>query len=315
MAVVFTLQSQNVSYDRDQFTATAVYAVYDDAGAMLTTQSIISSAGLTTVLGAAGTTGSALNSFGTYLNGTGTGTSSYSKLNYSGYTLANSDGGAAWTLTVNFGSAQSSYIPTAVARDIVPENQPGFTAIEMGIKAASVPTWRSGATQPATDALRDYPSEIDISGTAVDQAGEPVDKFVNVLTFTVRNVISGRPSNWSTIAYHTNTRNNAAFSIAGFSAATGTLLFIGAQVSRVGPNAYEVAYSFAYDDMYHLRQVPKVDSTGKTVLGIISGASLTTTAATLDANPDHPRYAGIVFWKQPFPSRTDFTALNISGLT
>ena len=309
MTIQYKLASQVVNFDRDQFSATAVYHLFDDASALLTVGGIVADSGLTTLLGSGA--GSAYQSFGTgYLAST-----TYPKLRYAGYTLQNDEGGAKWTLTVNFDSAQSSYSPSAVAKDTVPENQPGFTAIEMGIKAASVPTWRSGATQPASDALRDYPSEIDIAGTAVDQAGEPVDKFVNVLTFTVRNVISGRPSNWSTIAYHTNTRNDAAFSIAGFTAATGTLLFIGAQVSRVGPNAYEVAYSFAYDDMFHLRQVPKVDSTGKTVLGIISGASLTTTAATLDANPDHPRYAGIVFWKQPFPSRTDFAALNISGLT
>ena len=169
MAVVFTLQSQNVAYDRDQFTATAVYAVYDDAGALLTTQNIISSAGLTTVLGAAGTSGSALNSFGTYLNGTGAGTSSYSKLNYSGYTLANSDGGAAWTLTVNFGSAQSSYGPTAAAKDITPENQPGFTAVEMDISAAIVPTFRvDNYSLPSGAGISNPGRTIDVPVASID---------------------------------------------------------------------------------------------------------------------------------------------------
>jgi len=311
MAVVFKLQSQNVAYDRDQFTATAVYAVYDDAGALLTTQNIISSAGLTTVLGAAGTSGSALNSFGTYLNGTGTGTSSYSKLNYSGYTLANADGGAAWTLTVNFGSAQSSYVPTAVAKDIVPENQPGFTAVEMDISAAIVPTFRVDNYSLPAGAAISNPGETDIGGKPVDQAGEPIDAFVSTLRFTLRNVMNGRPSSTllGNLASQTNTRNSAGVTIAGFTCPAGTLLFTGAQISRVGPNAYEITYSMAYDKDYHLRQVAKVDSTKQVVMGILSGGSLTTTAATLDADPNAQRYAGVVMWKQPFPGTSDFSGL------
>lgn len=311
MAVVFTLQSQNVAFDRDQFTATAVYAVYDDAGAMLTTQSIITSAALTTVLGAAGTSNSALNSFGAYLNGTGTGTSSFSKLNYSGYTLANSDGGAAWTVTVNFGSAQSSYVPSAAAKDITPENQPGFTAVEMDITAAIVPTFRvNNYTLPSGGSIS-TPTEGDIGGTPVDQAGEPIDAFVSNVRFTLRNVMNGRPTAalLGNLASQTNTRNSSSVTIAGFVCPADTLLFTGAQISRVGPNAYEITYSMAYDKDYHLRQVAKVDSSKQPVMGIISGGSLTTTAATLDANPDSPRYAGVVMWKQPFPGTSNLSAL------
>lgn len=311
MAVVFTLQSQNVAYDRDQFTATAVYAVYDDAGALLTTQNIISSAGLTTVLGAAGTTGSALNSFGTYLNGTGTGTSSYSKLNYSGYTLANSDGGAAWTLTVNFGSAQSSYGPTAAAKDITPENQPGFTAVEMDISAAIVPTFRVDNYTLPSGADINNPGESDIGGKPVDQAGEPIDAFVSTLRFTLRNVMNGRPSSTllGNMASQTNTRNSTNVTIAGFTCPAGTLLFTGAQISRVGPNAYEITYSMAYDKDFHLRQVAQVDASKQPKMGIIHSGALTTDATTLENNQNSPRYAGVVMWKQPFPGTSDFSGL------
>lgn len=311
MTIQYKLASQVVNFDRDQFSSTAVYHVFDDAGALLTVGGIVGDSGLTTLLGSGA--GSAYQSFGTsYLAD-----STYPKLRYAGYTLQNDDGGSKWTLTVNFDSAQSSYSPSASAKDTIPENQPGFTAIEMSIQSATVPTWRANASAPATDSLRNNPDETEIGGTPVDQAGEPVDMFVSVLSFTVRNVISGRPSNWSTIASMTNTRNSAAFSIAGFSAPVGTLLFTGAQVSRVGPNAYEVAYSFAYDDMYHLRQVPKVDSTGKPVLGILDGSplALTTNATTLENNENKPRYAGAVLWKQPFPDTSTFSTLGISGLT
>ena len=311
MAVVFSLQNQNVSYDRDQFTGSAVYSVRDDAGALLTTQAIISSAALTTVLGSASTSGSALNSFGTYLNGTGTGTSSFSKLNYSGYTLANTDGGMAWTLTVNFGSAQSSYIPSSAAKDITPENQPGFTAVEMDIGAAIVPTFRvNNYTLPSGGSIN-TPGESDIGGTPVDQAGEPIDAFVSTIRFTLRNVMNGRPTSslLSAIASQTNTRNSTNVTIAGFTCGAGTLLFTGAQISRVGPNAYEITYSMAYDRDYHLRQIAAVDGAKQVKLAIISAGALTMDATTLQNNADAPRYAGQVMWRQPFPGVTDFSGL------
>lgn len=311
MAVVFSLQNQNVVYDRDQFTATATYNVRDDAGALLTTQSIISSGALTAVLGSASTPGSALESFGTYLNGTGNGTSSFSKLNYSGYTLANTDGGLAWTLTVNFGSAQSSYVPSAAAKDITPENQPGFTAVEMDIGAAIVPTFRVNNYTLPTGGSINTPGESDIGGTPVDQAGEPIDAFVSTIRFTLRNVMNGRPTSslLSAIASQTNTRNSAGVTIAGFTCGAGTLLFTGAQISRVGPNAYEITYSMAYDRDYHLRQIAAVDGAKQVKLAIISAGALTMDATTLQNNADSPRYAGQVMWRQPFPGVTDFSGL------
>lgn len=321
MTLVATLQSQSVKYDRDMFGASAVYHVYDDAGAQVSTQTIMASATISAILG---DTGSALTSFGAYLAGTGTGTSAYRKLRYSGYDLKNDEGQYHWTMTVNFDSEQSDYSPTAVSKDTTPENAPGFTAVEMNIESVTVPTWRSGTyTMPSTDALRDDPNETDIGGTAVDQGGESIDAFVSIVRFTVRNVVRGRPAGslFQNIANQTNTRNNAALTIGGFACPIGTLLFTGAEVSRCGPNAYEVTWHLAYDDDYHLRQVAKVDINGKPIVGVKSGGTISTVQATIDsadaaASEGHaPRYAAFVMWKQPFKSRTTFADIFPSGLT
>lgn len=310
MAIQYKLASQNVNFDRDQFTATANYHVYDDASAILTVGGIVGDAGLTTILGTGA--GSAYQSFGTgYLAN-----STYPKIRYAGYTLVNEEGGAKWALTVNFDSAQSAYSPSAAAKDIIPENQPGFTAVEMSIEAAIVPTYRVGAYTLPSGASIDTPSENDIGGTPVDQAAQPTDAFVSVMRFTLRNVMSGRPSSTllTNLAAQTNTRNSDAVTIAGFTCAIGKLLFTGAQISRVGPNAYEITYGFAYDDDFHLRQIPAVDASGSPKLGIINSGALTTDAPTLDANQNSHRYAGVVMWRQPFPSTSNFATNLLSWL-
>lgn len=316
MAIVCTLQTQTVNYDREVFSASATYHVYDDAGAQISANDITTSGTVATILGS--TNGSALYGFGAYLAGTGTGTSAYAKLRYTGYSLKNDEGQFHWTMTVNFDSAASDSAPSAAAKDTIPENVPGFTAVEMNLESVVVPTYRTGSyTQPASHALRDSPSDIDIGGTPVDQGGEPIDAFVSVARFTIRWVIRGRPTSGilTAISNQTNTRNDAAITIGGFSCAIGTLLFTGAQVSRVGPNAYEVTYNLAYDDDYHLRQLAVVDPNGRPVVGVKNGASISVDAATVagaDASSnastghDAPRYAKTVMWKQPFSTRTSF---------
>mgnify|MGYP003339789127 CR=1 FL=1 len=318
MTIACNLMNQSVQYDRESFSGTATYAVYDDAGALVTCSQIMGDATVSGILN-----GNALTSFGAYLAGTGSGTSAYPKLRYAGYSLSADGSGAKWTLTVNFDSAQSSYSPTAAAKDTIPEDTPGFTAIEMDISAAIVPTYRVDNYTLPTGGNIDAPTEADIGGRPVDQGGEPIDAFVSVMRFTVRNVQSGRPTSgaMSTILSMVNTRNSAAFSINGFSAAAGKLLLTGVQVSRVKANVYELTYSFAFDDDFHLRQMPKVDANGKPQLAVLSSGSLTITDATV-ASVDAaatggiaPRYAYHVMWKQPFPGVSNFTSLSIQGLT
>ena len=113
--------------------------------------------------------------------------------------------------------------------------------------------------------------------------------------------------------------------IAGFSCPAGTLVFTGAQISRTGPNAYEITYNLAYDDEYHLRQVAKVDLSGKPMVGVLKMSGSTPSVSTSDtdittadagAAQNHaPGYAAFVMWKQPFASRTDFSNLGMTGLS
>lgn len=317
MTIVCTLLNQSVSYDRESFNGNATYHIYDDAGSLVSADNIMSSANVSSVLN-----GGALTAFGAYLAGTGAYASGGPKLRYSGYSLSNDGSGAKWTMTVNFDSGQSSYSPTSAAKDTIPEDTPGFTAIEMDISAAIVPTYRVDNYTLPTGGDINAPTEADIGGKPCDQGGEPIDAFVSIMRFTVRNVQSGRVSNtaMSNILSMVNTRNNATFSINGFSAAAGKLLLTGVQVSRVKANVYELTYGFAYDDDFHLRQMPKVDANGKPQLAVLSGGALTITDATVAsvdaaaAGGIAPRYAFHVMWKQPFPGTSNFAALGINGL-
>lgn len=318
MSVTCTLFNQTVNFDRDVFSASATYHIFDNGNAQLTCQDILGSASVSALVGDGGT---ALASFGAYLAGSGTGTSAYRKLRYTGYALRNDEGQYHWTMTINFDSQASDSAPSASAYDTVPENAPGFTAVEMNIENTIVPAYRTVATAPSTDALRDVPNESDVGGTSVDQAGDPIDVMVTQVKFTVRNVIRGRLSGtiFGNIADQTGTRNDTALTIAGFSCPVGKLLFTGAQVTRVGPNAYEVCYGLTYDHDYHLRQIAKVDANGKPLLGVLSSGSISTVPATMDAADAAasqgvaPRYAAHVMWKQPFKSRTDFSNLFPAG--
>lgn len=318
MTLVCTLLNQSVSYDRESFSGNATYHIYDDAGSLVSADNIMNSAVVSSVLN-----GGALTAFGSYLAGTGTGASSYAKLRYAGYSLSNDGSGAKWTITVNFDSAQSSYSPSSAAKDTIPEDTPGFTAIEMDISSVIVPTYRvDNYTLPSGSNINN-PAETDIGGKFVDQGGEPIDAFVSVMRYTIRNVISGRPTSGqlSTILAMTNTRNSAAFVINGHSCDVGKLLFTGAQISRAKANVYELTYSFAYDDDFHLRQMPKVDANGRPQLAVNNSGSLSVTdsvIASVDAAAAGgiaPRYAYHVMWKQPFPGVSAFANLNIQGLT
>jgi hypothetical protein len=318
MTIQCTLLNQSLSFDRESFGANSTYHIYDDAGALVSANDIMGSTNVSNVLN-----GGALTSYGTYLAGTGTGTSAYAKLRYSGYSLSNDGSGAKWTMTVNFESAQSSYSPSAAAKDTIPEDTPGFTAIEMDISASIVPTYRVDNYTLPTGTDINSPTEVDIAGKPCDQGGEPIDAFVSIMRFTIRNVQGGRVDStaMTNILSMVNTRNNAAFTINGFSAAAGKLLLTGVQVSRVKANVYELTYGFAYDDDYHLRQMPKVDANGKPQLAVLNAGSLTindATVATVDAAASGgiaPRYAYHVMWKQPFPGTSNFTSLGIQGLT
>ena len=81
------------------------------------------------------------------------------------------------------------------------------------------------------------------------------------------------------------------------------------------------SYSFAFDNNFHLRQMPKVDANGKPQLAVSNSGYLSITdsvVASVDAAATGgiaPRYAYHVMWKQPFPGVSSFTSLSIQGLS
>lgn len=326
MTIQASLHSQTVSYDRDVFSAKCVYHITASDGSAITPEQIVTSSSVADVLN--GSDG--LDSLGTFIGGD-VAFGGIAKVRYSGYTLQNEEGGFKWTVSVNFDSGASSYSPSTEQKDIIPENQPGFTAIEMGFTSVVMPVWR---VEPYTgsitynDSFISNPAETDIAGTAVDRAGDPIDKQLAVVNITVRKVVGKRPSvaaggssDWDVIVSKINNRNSSSVTIGGFTALKNTLLFSGANVTRVGPNSYEVSYSFVYDPYYHLRQVANMDANHQPVVGVkLSSGAISTNDSDIasadagHANKSAPRYAANVFWKQPFPTTSDLNPL-LTGIT
>ena len=154
------------------------------------------------------------------------------------------------------------------------------------------------------------PAIVDIGGTPHYTGRDPVTAVGHLMRISVRNVVTGRP-NYSGIAAAVGKRNSAVFTFGGsgtanqnLQCAIGTLLFVGASSSRIGPNQYEVNFEFAYDDeLFHLQQVAMTDIDGVKI-ALKLGASTTPSVS-------NPWYAEFVYWKQPFPNLSTFGALNL----
>ena len=149
-------------------------------------------------------------------------------------------------------------------------------------------------------------NDNDIGGTKADSAGEPISFLLPIASISIRNVIYGRPQ-YATIMAVAGKRNSAAFTFGAtgntFVCATGTLVFTGASTSRTGPNVYEINYQFNYDPtLYHMRQIAMRDLKGVKTSRPTPGSPVSAT---------NVETASVVFWRQPFPSTTAFSALGI----
>jgi len=101
-----------------------------------------------------------------------------------------------------------------------------------------------------------------------------------------------------------NRRNNNSYSIGPYSFPADTLLFTGCNISRVGSSTYEIVYSFAYDEKFHLRQIAKKSAENGEV---VKSAKADTCGGTPTAPPSgQTSHASCVFWRQPFPDTTTF---------
>jgi hypothetical protein len=84
------------------------------------------------------------------------------------------------------------------------------------------------------------------------------------------------------------------------------LLFTGCNISRVGSSTYEIVYSFAYDDKFHLRQIAQKSAvTGEVEKGGIGSTCADPPTLTAPAG-NKTSHAVCVYWRQPFPDVAAF---------
>jgi len=287
----------SVSFDRGSWQASSAYVIRDDAGAQLNAGQIMEDSTVNAKLGPSGLGGSS----GALGELDGSGTYYATRLRQVGFDLKQvDDGGYVWEAVVKFDSSVGDGTGTITSIDAKNEGQPEFVAIEYSVQGEPVDIWRNGSTM-TMPANKSTPADTDISGTKVDSGGEPISSFNNVARVTVRNVIVGRPTPPLSFI---NRRNSNSYSIGPYSFPADTLLFTGCSISRVGSSKYEIVYSFAYDEKFHLRQIAKKSAENGEV---VKSAKADTCGGTPTAPPSgQTSHASCVFWRQPFPATTTF---------
>jgi len=296
MTLVWQQTSRTGSYDRGRWTGSTTYLIYDDAAAALTVHDIRSNA----------------STAGTLVFGAGTETTMATLMAFTGatYTPVQDGSDKYWTGVHNFEASTTIDGVSVEGQDKLQEKQVGFTSIEVNAQSNVVDVWRTGATLPTSDALISAPSLINILGTPVDSAGDPISHIQGVLNISVRNVVIGRP-NYLLFANTIGNRNSAVFKFGNSGVSSqnlncpiGTLVFDGATSSRIGPNQYEVNFSFTLDTVtYHLKQVPLRNGDGSVVPEQVTPGTVVSVS--------NPWHAAKVYWKQPFPTTSAFSALGV----
>lgn len=229
------------------------------------------------------------------------------------YTISPVDNGSdkIWSVSMQFESSIGDGGSSPTTTDVQTETEIGFTSFEVSIQPQILEIWALNASLPSTDALKSAPDLTDIitDANATFTGKEPVSFVGHIMNISVRNVIFGRP-NYLTIASFIGKRNSAAFTFGANATAAqnmicpiGTLLFTGATTSRIGPNQYEVNYTFSYDDQfYHLRQAPLMD---------VNGVATQPKTANTALSAANPWRAKSVYWKQPFPNTGAFASIGL----
>ena len=291
MTLVWQQVNKTSTYDRGRWSGTHSYVVYDDANASILIIDLINAAGAA----------------GVQVFGAGTETTLGTYLRFVGQTFSPIEASnKQWNAEFQFESIVGDGA-TITAQDTKTETEVGFTSIEVDIQSELRDVYRKSPTMAASAS---NPAIVDIGGTPHYTGRDPVTAVGHLMRISVRNVVNGRP-NYSGIAAAVGKRNSAAFTFGAsgtanqnLACAIGTLLFVGASSSRIGPNQYEVNFEFAYDDeLFHLQQVAMTDIDGVKI-ALKLGASTTPSVS-------NPWYAEFVYWKQPFPNLSTFGALNL----
>ena len=160
-----------------------------------------------------------------------------------------------------------------------------FVKFSTKVSAVFLDAYRLGASLPSNFS---FPAEEDILGTKIDMGGSPVSVQTTQQTLETTFTVESVP-NFASLFYAAGKRNAGSFE--GFP--SGTLLYMGPTIDRIGPNLYQRRDSFVYDAFAHCRQViGAIDLDGRAVL-------------------DENQRATTVFWKQPFSGTANFNNLGI----
>ena len=278
-------QSRSATFDRGKWSGSQNYLVRDTTDQAINVFDIASGASAYEVFGA----------------GDDTTMATYMRFVSATYTPVSDGMDRIWSAVFTFESTMGDGV-NIVAADVKSETEVGFTSIETNINAEAIDIWRSGTTVPSNGTQNDN----NIGGTPTDSAGEPISFLLPITTISIRNVIYGRPQ-YATIMAIVGKRNSAAFTFGAtgntFTCAIGTLVFTGASTSRTGPNVYEINYQFNYDPtLFHMRQMAMRD---------LKGVKTTRPTPGSPVSASNVETAEVVFWRQPFPSTTVFSALGI----
>jgi len=285
MTLVWTNRERQATYDRGRWSGTQSYLVRDSADAAVTVYAIASESTNYEIFGG----GDDL-----FMEG-------YMRFVSATYSPVADAMDKIWNVVFSFESTTGDGA-NATAIDVKTETEIGFVALETSTNAVIIDVFRTGATLPGD---KNNPAVANILGEAVDAGGYPVSQEIPVTTISVRNVIYGRPA-YATIASYIAKRNSAAYTFnSSYSCDAGSLLFVGCDTSRVGPNQYEINYKFVHDPTtFHLRQVPRCDKNGKPIPALKNPVNV--------ESESNPQVAAFVYYKQPFPNTAAFANLPLT---
>jgi hypothetical protein len=132
----------------------------------------------------------------------------------------------------------------------------------------------------------------DIGGMAISSGGEPTSYGVFQRVISVTHFVAPIPD-FATLNSITNKRNNAPF--AGY--ATGKVVYVGDNSTRVAEELWQVIHEFVVDEWFHARQAAWRDPRDGIPVLAVSGK--------------YNKYAYPVYWIQPYPDVANFDDLNI----
>lgn len=227
------------------------------------------------------------------------------------------------------------YSPLVTAPTVdIPITEPGYTELNISWTPLFIDVYRVQPSEKYQENILDpngdefipdliIPSDgnpdgtpdgpVDIEGMSVDERGVPTSKEHLTVTLRYTHVREVTDlSYFSTITSAVATRNDATWPVVG-GASTGSLLYKGAQSTRIAPGVYRFVHEFVFDEWNHLRQVTRTNADDQIVKTKATNSNPTRYSGTVSmgVGSDASEVAAYVWWVQPFAEVSDFTDLEI----